>query len=127
MIPAAVANLACSIYNIRFTENNIARQNPIPFTRFVENCKGINGGQDFPTSFLENVYERIVHVGLIASNNVYAHTSMIVKTGWLNKQGMDFLRIWKRRWFFLSDRTLFYYKKPGVSHFLQDLGFTYSF
>ena len=35
----------------------------------------------------------------------------VIKNGWLTKQG-GFIKTWRRRWFALKDRTLFYFKKP---------------
>jgi hypothetical protein len=100
-----------------YTEDGLKRQIAPPFKKFVDNNRGINDGKDFPQIFLEIIYERIIHTGL----GLYHPTSQpssfwyVVKSGWLNKQGMDLLKMWKRRYFILgSDNTLYYYKKPAV-------------
>ena len=36
----------------------------------------------------------------------------VVKSGWLTKQG-GFIKTWRRRWFELKGRTLYYYKDPS--------------
>lgn len=38
------------------------------------------------------------------------NTSAVTFSGWLYKQGSDGLRVWRKRWFVLSDYCLYYYK-----------------
>uniref|UniRef100_UPI003590189C pleckstrin homology domain-containing family A member 7-like n=1 Tax=Myxine glutinosa TaxID=7769 RepID=UPI003590189C len=38
------------------------------------------------------------------------HKSPVIKYGWLHKQDSSGMKLWKRRWFVLSDDYLFYYK-----------------
>uniref|UniRef100_A0A8C4Q664 Uncharacterized protein n=1 Tax=Eptatretus burgeri TaxID=7764 RepID=A0A8C4Q664_EPTBU len=38
------------------------------------------------------------------------HKSPVIKYGWLHKQDSSGMKLWKRRWFVLSDDSLFYYK-----------------
>lgn len=38
--------------------------------------------------------------------------SVVTMQGWLHKQGSDGLKVWRKRWFVLSDYCLFYYKGP---------------
>ncbi|XP_052859647.1 uncharacterized protein LOC128266898 [Anopheles cruzii] len=36
----------------------------------------------------------------------------VALSGWLYKQGSDGLKVWRRRWFVLSEYVLYYYKSP---------------
>lgn len=38
------------------------------------------------------------------------NSSAVTFSGWLYKQGSDGLRVWRKRWFVLSDYCLYYYK-----------------
>jgi hypothetical protein len=92
--------------------------------KFIDNNRGINDGKDFPLSYLEATYERVTHtsLGTALSENSTKFPMIgsldfwhILKSGWMYKQGMDLLRMWKRRWFVLSsDGNLYYYRKPTV-------------
>jgi len=108
----AVSNLAYGIFSLFYTETGIKRSVILSSRKFVENNKGVNDGKDFPTSFLENIYDRVLHTGL--DNKI----GTVIKSGWLHKQGNDLLRIWKRRYFILVGYHLIYYKKPGDTEIL---------
>lgn len=109
--PASVSNLGFSIYLIWYSPSSMKRKIPLPLKKFVDNNKGINGGKDFSMEYLENVYDRAIHSGLTIDDEKKFFP--VVRAGWLNKQGMDLLKMWKKRWFLLCQRTLWYFKKPG--------------
>jgi len=108
--PAALSNLCFTLYTTCFSESSHRRQQFIPLKRFLENCRGINDGRDLSVSFLENLYEKLIHTGLGYYN---VNFRKILKCGWLTKQGNDFMQLWKKRWFLLSESVLLYYKKIG--------------
>lgn len=68
----------------------------------------INGGEDFPQSFLETLYERIVGDEIKMEQSIFTNAD---KKGWLTKQGGR-IKTWKRRWFILSETNLFYFRTP---------------
>jgi len=82
---------------------------------FIHNCRGINDGEDFPTRFLEEIYERIVldEIRLKEDGALYPSA---VKKGWITckvTKGLKTIHKWKRRWFILLPDMLLYFKKPG--------------
>eukprot|EP00744_Colponema_vietnamica_P007897 GILI01011307.1.p2 GENE.GILI01011307.1~~GILI01011307.1.p2 ORF type:complete len:235 (-),score=49.66 GILI01011307.1:101-700(-) len=82
---------------------------------WIRNNRGINGGEDFPPSFLEHMYDDIVskQMAYVASRedlsgNLFTNPD---NEGWLEKQGGR-IKTWKERWFILSDNCLYYFKGP---------------
>ena len=93
------------------------------FRKFTDNLVkvNINSNKGLPPIYLENVYERVLHTGLLATlpeittKSTFDYFCFIVKSGWMSKQGMDLLKMWKKRWFILTnDKQLHYYRKPAV-------------
>lgn len=107
----AISNLAYGIFLICYTEGSSKRTSQMPLKKFIENSRGINAGKDIQHAKLENLYEKTAHTGL----RMNAATFPIKKCGWMSKQGMDLLKMWKKRWFLLSGSQLHFFKKPGVS------------
>ncbi|XP_055679104.1 uncharacterized protein LOC129787495 isoform X15 [Lutzomyia longipalpis] len=48
-------------------------------------------------------------------------SSPVTLSGWLYKQGSDGLKVWRKRWFVLSDYCLFYYKGPEEEKLLGSI------
>eukprot|EP01119_Soliformovum_irregulare_P008646 TRINITY_DN2174_c0_g1_i2.p1 TRINITY_DN2174_c0_g1~~TRINITY_DN2174_c0_g1_i2.p1 ORF type:complete len:776 (-),score=223.04 TRINITY_DN2174_c0_g1_i2:26-2353(-) len=106
---AAVCNMSFSIFLIMFNEFSVRRSAPVPMRKFTENTRGINAGRDLRHSTLEDTYDRVVYTSLQVTG-VFQH---IVRTGWLDKQNNDLLKMWQKRWFALSDGLLAYSRKPS--------------
>jgi len=104
------ANFAFSIFLICYQEKGLKKQVPLTLQKFIENNKGVNNKKNLPTSFLENCYERAIHFDLFDTKDKFIP---VAKTGWLSKQGVDFFKLWKKRWFICTDGALSYFKKPG--------------
>lgn len=47
--------------------------------------------------------------------------SPVTMCGWLFKQGSDGLKVWRRRWFVLSEYCLYYYKSPEEEKLLGSI------
>lgn len=45
----------------------------------------------------------------------------VAMQGWLHKQGSEGLKVWRKRWFVLSDYCLFYYKGPEEEKILGSI------
>lgn len=102
-----LAKLATNIYKIKFLENGEPKAKNSPYAQFESLTK-----KDFSKEFLKNIFDRVQHIGLLIDRNGKLLT--VVRTGWLNKEGADFMKRYKKRWFLLADNTLYYYKNPGV-------------
>lgn len=48
-------------------------------------------------------------------------SATVTKLGWLYKQGTDGLKVWRKRWFVLSEFCLFYYKGSDESKLLGSI------
>lgn len=48
-------------------------------------------------------------------------TALVTFSGWLYKQGSDGLRVWRKRWFVLTEYCLFYYKGPEEDKLLGSI------
>ncbi|XP_059610833.1 uncharacterized protein LOC132257812 [Phlebotomus argentipes] len=48
-------------------------------------------------------------------------SSPVTLSGWLYKQGSDGLKVWRKRWFVLSEYCLFYYKGPEEEKLLGSI------
>lgn len=49
------------------------------------------------------------------------NASTVTFSGWLYKQGSDGLRVWRKRWFVLSDYILYYYKSAEEEKLLGSI------
>lgn len=59
---------------------------------------------------------------VVKSPKTKRHPSALVSfSGWLYKQGSDGLRVWRKRWFVLSEYCLFYYKGPEEEKLLGSI------
>ena len=78
---------------------------------FLKNNRGINEGENLPSDFLEDLYERIKNdeIKMKSDGGKWAKAT---KKGWLqmgkNKDSP------KKLWFVLTESTLFWFKKMGV-------------
>lgn len=50
-----------------------------------------------------------------------APSAPVAMSGWLYKQGSDGLKVWRKRWFVLSEYCLFYYKGPEEEKLLGSI------
>ncbi|MEQ2176912.1 Pleckstrin y domain-containing A member 5, partial [Goodea atripinnis] len=49
------------------------------------------------------------------SNSIRRNPSApVIKRNWLYKQDSTGMKLWKKRWFVLSDLCLFYYREPHI-------------
>lgn len=48
-------------------------------------------------------------------------SALVTFSGWLYKQGSDGLRVWRKRWFVLTEYCLFYYKGPDEDKLLGSI------
>mmetsp|Transcript_18408 Transcript_18408/g.46817 ORF Transcript_18408/g.46817 Transcript_18408/m.46817 type:complete len:864 (-) Transcript_18408:146-2737(-) len=114
----AVYILAFSVIMLNTDAHNpaIKKQNKMTKQQFVRNNKGINGGKDLPEKFLEDLYARIVKDEIKMEDEGTVLTTAERK-GWMNirtKRKGGF-KVWKHRWFLLSGKMLYYYKKQNDS------------
>lgn len=78
---------------------------------FLKNNRGINEGENLPSDFLEDLYERIKNdeIKMKSDGGKWAKAT---KKGWLqmgkNKDSP------KKLWFVLTESTLYWFKKMGV-------------
>ena len=75
--------------------------------------RGLNSGKDIPTDMLEMIYNNIKEQQFKIPEETYDDLMYTFfspeKEGWLLKQGGKF-KTWKRRWFLLNDRCLYYFQ-----------------
>jgi len=81
--------------------------------QFVAQNRGINSGKDLPRDILELIYKNIKEEPFKIPDETYDDLMYTFfspeKEGWLLKQGGSW-KNWKRRWFLLSDRCLYYFQ-----------------
>ncbi len=92
---------------------------------WIKNNRGLPGGQDLSTEFLEKIYHRIVKEEIKMdtdinggnSGNTIGVGAKVEKQGYLIKQGGR-IKTWKRRWFVLRDNCLYYFKTSDAQELL---------
>jgi len=81
---------------------------------FVERCRKLDDGKDLPATEVGNLYTRILEneIKLIMdrddiSGNLFTNPD---KCSWLMKKGSGSMARWSKRWFILSENTLYYFR-----------------
>jgi len=105
--------LAFSIIMLNTSLHNPSVKNKPDIEQFVSMNRGINDGGDLPRDLLESIYDSIKKEPFKIPeddgndlNNTFFNPD---KEGWLWKQGGRY-RSWKRRWFILSGKCLYYFE-----------------
>jgi len=108
----------CFILSFSIIMLNTALHNPnakikISAEQFVKQNKGINSGKDLPSDMLEAIYRNIKEEPFKIPDETYDDLMYTFfspeREGWLLKQGGSW-KSWKRRWFVLNDRCLYYFE-----------------
>lgn len=108
----------CFILSFSIIMLNTALHNPnakikISAEQFVKQNKGINSGKDLPTYMLEAIFRSIKEEPFKIPDETYDDLMYTFfspeREGWLMKQGGSW-KNWKRRWFVLNDRCLYYFE-----------------
>jgi len=105
--------LAFSIIMLNTALHNKNVKTKISIDQFVKQNKGIDGGNDLPKEMLEAIYKNIREQPFKIPDETYDDLMFTffdpMKEGWLIKQGGSW-KNWKRRWFVLNDRCLYYFQ-----------------
>jgi len=108
----------CFILSFSIIMLNTALHNPnakikISAEQFVKQNRGINSGRDLPNDMLEAIYRNIKEEPFKIPDETYDDLMYTFfspeREGWLEKQGGNW-KNWKRRWFVLNDRCLYYFQ-----------------
>jgi len=108
----------CFILSFSIIMLNTALHNPnakmkITVEQFVKQNKGINSGKDLPADMLEAIFRSIKEEPFKIPDETYDDLMYTFfspeREGWLLKQGGSW-KTWKRRWFVLNDRVLYYFQ-----------------
>jgi len=108
----------CYLLSFSIIMLNTALHNPnvkkkITSEQFVNQNRGLNSGKDLPRDILELIYKNIKEEPFKIPDETYDDLMYTFfspeKEGWLLKQGGSW-KNWKRRWFLLSDRCLYYFQ-----------------
>jgi len=108
----------CYLLSFSIIMLNTALHNPnvkkkITSEQFVNQNRGLNSGRDLPRDILELIYKNIKEEPFKIPDETYDDLMYTFfspeKEGWLLKQGGSW-KNWKRRWFLLSDRCLYYFQ-----------------
>jgi cytohesin len=83
---------------------------------FIANHRGIDGGADLPRTLLESLFSSITTTEITTPLEERSDVTVLFtnpdKQGWLRKQGGRH-KGWAKRYFVLSDATLFYFENEG--------------
>jgi len=105
--------LSFSIIMLNTTLHNANVKRKTTCQEFVSMNRGLNSGRDIPTDMLEMIYNNIKEQQFKIPEETYDDLMYTFfspeKEGWLLKQGGKF-KTWKRRWFLLNDRCLYYFQ-----------------
>jgi len=108
----------CFILSFSIIMLNTALHNPnakmkITSEQFVKQNKGINSGRDLPADMLDAIFKNIKEEPFKIPDETYDDLMYTFfspeREGWLLKQGGSW-KTWKRRWFVLNDRCLYYFQ-----------------
>merc|ERR1719410_2200554 len=104
----------CFILSFSIIMLNTALHNPNAKIKIsVEQNRGINSGRDLPNDMLEAIYRNIKEEPFKIPDETYDDLMYTFfspeREGWLEKQGGNW-KNWKRRWFVLNDRCLYYFQ-----------------
>jgi len=108
----------CFILSFSIIMLNTALHNPnskmkITSEQFIKQNKGINSGKDLAADMLDAIFRNIKEEPFKIPDENYDDLMYTFfspeKEGWLLKQGGSW-KNWKRRWFVLSDRCLYYFQ-----------------
>lgn len=97
--PGLVVNQACQTQMSGDTSGSGSSSKSPPQGSPFHTSSGSSGGKGQPTQLKSPIAKRVLNAPITIS-------------GWLHKQGSDGLKVWRRRWFVLSEFCLFYYKSP---------------
>ncbi|XP_067928012.1 cytohesin-1-like [Watersipora subatra] len=105
--------LSYAIIMLNTTLHNANVKMKTGIDQFVSMNRGINNGGDLPRDLLEEIFDSIKKEPFKIPeddgndlNNTFFNPD---KEGWLWKQGGRY-RNWKRRWFILADKCLYYFE-----------------
>jgi len=108
----------CFILSFSIIMLNTALHNPnakmkITSEQFIKQNKGINSGRDLASDMLEAIFRNIKEEPFKIPDETYDDLMYTFfspeREGWLMKQGGSW-KSWKRRWFVLNDRCLYYFQ-----------------
>lgn len=111
-------NDTCFILSFSIIMLNTALHNPnakmkITSEQFIKQNKGINSGQDLAPDMLDAIFRNIKEEPFKIPDETYDDLMYTFfspeREGWLLKQGGGW-KTWKRRWFILNDRCLYYFQ-----------------
>ncbi|XP_016367570.1 pleckstrin homology domain-containing family A member 5-like [Sinocyclocheilus rhinocerous] len=92
-------------------------------TSTMSEASNYTGGSDYathpssPTTRLSRSSKKVHNFGKRSNSIKRNPNALVVKNGWLYKQDSTGMKMWKKRWFVLSDMCLFYYrdeKEEGI-------------
>ncbi|XP_050963201.1 pleckstrin homology domain-containing family A member 5 isoform X25 [Labeo rohita] len=92
-------------------------------TSTMSEASNYTGGSDYathpssPTTRLSRSSKKVHNFGKRSNSIKRNPNAPVVKNGWLYKQDSTGMKMWKKRWFVLSDMCLFYYrdeKEEGI-------------
>lgn len=108
----------CFILSFSIIMLNTALHNPnskmkITSEQFIKQNKGINSGKDLASDMLDAIFRNIKEEPFKIPDENYDDLMYTFfspeREGWLLKQGGSW-KSWKRRWFVLNDRCLYYFQ-----------------
>uniref|UniRef100_A0A0N5AB18 Cytohesin-1 n=1 Tax=Syphacia muris TaxID=451379 RepID=A0A0N5AB18_9BILA len=113
--------LCFAIVMLNTSLHNRNVKNPLTMEGFISLYRGIDEGKDVPKELLENIYESIRTEPFQFPNDdgsdFYNTFFNPDREGWLLKQASSqlatsrpFLKTWKRRWFILAEKCLYYFE-----------------
>lgn len=107
--------LAFSLIMLNTDLHNPSIKTKITKEQFIKNNTNTGLEYDIGPDLLSKMYDAIKarEITLETEDTLFGN-SVIVKMGWLTKQGGR-IKTWKRRWFILSDQVLYYFKDKQES------------
>lgn len=113
--------LCFAIVMLNTSLHNRNVKNPLTLDGFISMYRGIDEGKDVPKELLESIYESIrtepFQFPTDDGSDFYNTFFNPDREGWLLKQASSqlassrtFLKSWKRRWFILAEKCLYYFE-----------------